>query len=456
MEKNRLGGLRAEISSLQAVRPVGRVSAVLGSTFRVSGLSAVARLGDRVRIQTRRGALLTGEILQIEAASILAMPDSNAEGLALGDRVLLLDGAGIAPAPDWIGRIIDPFGAPLDGRPILRGTVLRPVRADPPAPTRRRALGPRLETGMAAFNTLLPIARGQRLGLFAGSGVGKSMLLGHLARHMQADVVVIALIGERGRELRDFVENVLGSEGMKRAVIVTATSDRSPMFRRRCVWTAMTVAEYFRDQGLQVLFLADSITRFAEAHREVATAAGELPALRGFPASTAHMIMSLCERAGPGEGGSGDITALLTVLVAGSDMEEPIADILRGVLDGHVVLDRQIAERGRYPAIDLLRSVSRSLPGAATETENQLILAARRLLASYARSETMIRAGLYSEGGDPELDQAIRVWSELDRFLSATEAHSTQNSFARLSVILRRTGVAIANGGVSPAHIRQA
>lgn len=456
MEKNRLGGLRAEISSLQAVRPVGRVSAVLGSTFRVSGLSAVARLGDRVRIQTRRGALLTGEILQIEAASILAMPDSNAEGLALGDRVLLLDGAGIAPAPDWIGRIIDPFGAPLDGRPILRGTVLRPVRADPPAPTRRRALGPRLETGMAAFNTLLPIARGQRLGLFAGSGVGKSMLLGHLARHMQADVVVIALIGERGRELRDFVENVLGSEGMKRAVIVTATSDRSPMFRRRCVWTAMTVAEYFRDQGLQVLFLADSITRFAEAHREVATAAGELPALRGFPASTAHMIMSLCERAGPGEGGSGDITALLTVLVAGSDMEEPIADILRGVLDGHVVLDRQIAERGRYPAIDLLRSVSRSLPGAATETENQLILAARRLLASYARSETMIRAGLYSEGGDPELDQAIRVWPELDGFLSATEAHSTQNSFARLSVILRRAGVAIANGGVSPAHMRQA
>lgn len=456
MEKNRLGGLRAEISSLQAVRPVGRVSAVLGSTFRVSGLSAVARLGDRVRIQTRRGALLTGEILQIEAASILAMPDSNAEGLALGDRVLLLDGAGIAPAPDWIGRIIDPFGAPLDGRPILRGTVLCPVRADPPAPTRRRALGPRLETGMAAFNTLLPIARGQRLGLFAGSGVGKSMLLGHLARHMQADVVVIALIGERGRELRDFVENVLGSEGMKRAVIVTATSDRSPMFRRRCVWTAMTVAEYFRDQGLQVLFLADSITRFAEAHREVATAAGELPALRGFPASTAHMIMSLCERAGPGESGSGDITALLTVLVAGSDMEEPIADILRGVLDGHVVLDRQIAERGRYPAIDLLRSVSRSLPGAATETENQLILAARRLLASYARSETMIRAGLYSEGGDPELDQAIRVWPELDGFLSATEAHSTQNSFARLSVILRRAGVAIANGGVSPAHMRQA
>lgn len=444
MARNNLGGLRAEISSLQAVRPVGRVSAVLGSTLRVSGLSAVARLGDRARIQTRGGEMLSGEILQIEAESILVMPDSNPEGLALGDRVLLRDGARIAPAAGWIGRIIDPLGAPLDGRPLLRGTLSRPVRADPPAAARRRALGPRLETGMAAFNTVLPIVRGQRLGLFAGSGVGKSMLLGHLARHMQADVVVIALIGERGRELRDFVENVLGPEGMDRAVIVTATSDRSPMLRRRCVWTAMAVAEYFRDQGLQVLFLADSITRFAEAHREVAIAAGELPALRGFPASTAHLIMSLCERAGPGEGKAGDITALLTVLVAGSDMEEPIADILRGVLDGHVVLDRQIAERGRYPAIDLLRSVSRSLPGAATEAENQLILAARRLLSSYARSETMIRAGLYSDGSDPELDQAIRVWPELDGFLAANEPHSAQNSFARLGVILRRAGVTVA------------
>lgn len=454
MDKNNLGGLRAEISSLQAVRPVGRVSAVLGSTLRVSGLSGVARLGDRVRIQTHSGETLTGEILQIEAASILVMPDSSAEGLALGDPVLLRDGTRIAPASDWIGRIIDPFGGPLDGRPLLRGTLSRPVRADPPAPARRRALGPRLETGMAAFNTFLPIVQGQRLGLFAGSGVGKSMLLGHLARHMQADVVVIALIGERGRELRDFVENVLGPEGMKRAVIVTATSDRSPMLRRRCVWTAMAVAEYFRDQGRQVLFLADSITRFAEAHREVATAAGELPALRGFPASTAHLIMSLCERAGPGEGAAGDITALLTVLVAGSDMEEPIADILRGVLDGHVVLDRQIAERGRYPAIDLLRSVSRCLPGAATEAENQMILAARRLLASYARSETMIRAGLYTEGSDPELDQAIRIWPELDGFLAATETHSAQNSFARLGVILRRAGVVAAANGPSSTRVR--
>jgi flagellum-specific ATP synthase len=270
--------------------------------------------------------------------------------------------------------------------------------------------------------------------------VGKSSLLAHLGQNMQADIVVVALIGERGRELGDFIRDVMGPEGMRRAVIVAATSDRSPLVRRRCAWTAMAVAEHFRDQGRHVLFLADSVTRFAEAHREIAISAGEMPALRGYPASTSPMIMSLCERAGPGEGQAGDITALLTVLVAGSDMDEPVADILRGVLDGHVVLDRQIAERGRYPAIDLLRSVSRSLPGALEADENALISQARRYLGSYARAETMIKAGLYVEGSDPELDQAIRIWPELDGFLGDIETGTSTNSFARLSVIMRRAG----------------
>ncbi|WP_339672682.1 FliI/YscN family ATPase [uncultured Roseovarius sp.] len=446
MQRQDMAALRAELSSLRMSRVMGRVSAVQGNTLRISGLSSEARLGDRVDIRRRSGAPLTGEVIRLEAASVMVLPDSSPEGVALGDRAMLGQAEFIAPSAGWLGRIIDPFGTPLDGRPMLRGAEARMLRADPPAPARRRALGVRLETGMAAFNTMLPIVRGQRVGLFAGSGVGKSMLLGHLARHMQADVVVIALIGERGRELREFVEHVLGPEGMRRSVIVAATSDRSPLVRRRCAWTAMAVAEFFRDQGQQVLFLADSITRFAEAHREVATAAGEMPALRGYPASTSHLIMSLCERAGPGEDGAGDITALLTVLVAGSDMEEPIADILRGVLDGHVVLDRQIAERGRYPAIDLLRSVSRSLPRAATEEENALISRARGLLGSYARSETMIRAGLYSEGSDPDLDQAIRVWPELDGFLAEKESVSVKNSFARLGVILRRAGTPPARG----------
>ena len=440
MSQTGIAGIGAEISALRAAHALGRVVAVQGGVLRVSGLSGAARLGDRVRVTRRGGAALTGEVLQLEAASILVLPDAAAEGVALGDRVRLLGASEIAPSEDWIGRVIDPFGAPLDGRPLLRGPRPRPLRAGPPDPATRRPLGSRLETGMAVFNTLLPVVRGQRMGLFAGAGVGKSMLLGQLARHMQADVVVVALIGERGRELGEFVREVLGPEGMRRAVIVAATSDRSPLVRRRCAWTAMAVAEHFRDAGQQVLLLADSITRFAEAHREVATAAGEMPALRGFPASTAHAIMSLCERAGPGAGAAGDITALLTVLVAGSDMDEPVADILRGVLDGHVVLDREIAERGRYPAIDALRSVSRSLPRAASDEENAIIARARGLLGRYAQSETMLRAGLYAEGSDPSLDQAIRVWPDLDAFLAASEPGDIANSFARLAVILRRAG----------------
>ncbi|MBC7142567.1 MAG: FliI/YscN family ATPase, partial [Rhodobacteraceae bacterium] len=303
-----------------------------------------------------------------------------------------------------------------------------------------KRLGARLETGVAVFDTLLPLVRGQRIGLFAGSGVGKSSLLAKFARGVEADVTVIALIGERGRELREFVEGVLGPEGMARSVIVAATSDQSPLVRRRCAWTAMVVAEHFRDQGRQVLFLADSITRFAEAHREVALAAGEPPSLRGFPPSTAHLIMSLAERAGPGPEAAGDITAVFSVLVAGSDMDEPVADILRGVLDGHVVMEREIAERGRYPAINLLRSVSRSLPHAASEAENGLIARARRLLGAYDRVELMIQAGLYAAGSDPLVDAAIRVWPALDAFLSEDEPGGAAESFERLRRILGRAG----------------
>lgn len=432
-----------QIRGLRAVHPVGRISAVNGGLLHIGGVQGAARIGDRVRVMRRDAPPLDGEVLQLSADHAVILPESAPDGVSLGDRAILHEAGTISPADDWIGRVIDPYGAPLDGRPLLRGGAARPLRASPPAPATRHALGARLETGMAVFNTMLPLVEGQRLGLFAGSGVGKTTLLAHLARHVEADVIVIAMIGERGRELREFVDTVLGPEGMKRAVVVAATSDQSPLARRRCAWTAMAVAEHFRDRGCNVLFLGDSITRFAEAHREVAVASGELPSLRGYPPSTAHVIMSLCERAGPGAGHSGAITAVFTVLVAGSDMDEPIADILRGVLDGHVVLDRQIAERGRYPAIDLLRSVSRSLPDAASDDENKVIAEARHLLGVYARSEMMIRAGLYTEGSDPETDRAIRVWPQLDAFLAETEHQDITNSFNRLRLMLRRA----ANGG---------
>jgi flagellum-specific ATP synthase len=306
----------------------------------------------------------------------------------------------------------------------------------PPAATRRR-FGNRLETGTAIFDTLLPLVRGQRIGLFAGSGVGKSSLLAKFARGVDADVVVIALVGERGRELREFTERVLGPKGMARSVVVTATSDQSPLMRRMCALTAMAVAEHFRDQGKHVLLLVDSVTRFAEAHREVALAGGEGASLRGFPPSLTQAIMGLAERAGPGPEGAGDITAVFSVLVAGSDMEEPVADILRGVLDGHVVMDRRIAERGRYPAIDFLRSVSRSLPEAASEEENQLIAEARRLLGTYDRAEMMIQAGLYAQGTDPLIDRAIKIWPRLDNFLAEpAPATGVGGSFERLKATL--------------------
>lgn len=433
-----LEGLRAQIETLHAVRPVGRVVRVRAGVVEISGLSDGAKIGDRIRINRSFFPPLESEVVQLEGDRVIALPETIVEGVALQDRAVLEGQSAIAPADPWMGRIIDPNGTPLDGKPLLRGTLSRPLRAAPPDAAQRRALGSRLNTGMAITNTLLPIVKGQRVGLFAGSGVGKSSLLGALAAQMEADVVVIALIGERGRELRHFIEDIMGPDRLKRCVIVAATSDQSALQRRRCAWSAMAVAEHFREQGKSVLMLADSITRFAEAHREVAIAAGEVPVLRGYPPSTAHMIMSLCERAGPGLGDQGDITAIFSVLVAGSDMEEPIADILRGVLDGHVVLNREIAERGRYPAIDVLQSVSRSLPAAATPAENTVLQEARRLLSLYERNAVMIQAGLYMQGSDPELDQAIAVWSDLDDFLAQPATQGCTHSFQQLNLILRR------------------
>jgi len=424
--------LRAQIGTVAVASPIGRIAEISRGTLRVRGLERLAHQGDRVRI-----GKLGGEVLQLSADGMVVLTEGPADGLAIGAPVELLGRAEIAPDDGWIGRVIDPYGRPLDGRPLFRGPEARALQTEAPPAAQRGHLGARLSTGVAVFDTLLPLVRGQRIGLFAGSGVGKSSLLAKFARGVTADIVVIALIGERGRELREFTERVLGPAGMSRSIVIAATSDQSALTRRRCAWTAMAVAEHFRDQGLHVLFLADSITRFAEAHREVALAAGESAALRGFPPSLNQAIMGLAERAGPGPKGAGDITAVFTVLVAGSDMEEPVADILRGVLDGHVVMDRKIAERGRFPAIDLLRSVSRSLPGAADEAENALISDARRLLGAWDRAELMIQAGLYAKGSDPAIDSAIRFWPALDAFLAEdAPSDGVAGSFRRLAAVL--------------------
>lgn len=432
--------LSAELVRVDLNTRVGRISEVSGGVLHVTGLQAYARMGDRVIIRSGQESV-GGEVLRLTPKALVVLPDSGGEGMAIGDQVELRGGSFIAPDDSWIGRIIDAFGNPLDGKPLFSGPVQRPVRASAPAAATRRRLGPRLGTSVAVFDTLLPLVRGQRIGLFAGSGVGKSSLLARFARGVEADVIVIGLVGERGRELREFTERTLGEAGMARSVIVAATSDQSPLARRRCAWTAMAVAEHFRDQGLQVLLLIDSITRFAEAHREVALAAGEEAGMGGFPPSTSALIMGLAERAGPGPEGTGDITAVFSVLVAGSDMDGTVADILRGVLDGHVVMDRKIAERGRFPAIDLLRSVSRSLPDAASDDENALIVRARQLLGAYDRAELMIQAGLYSKGSDPMIDKAIEVWPALDGFLAEMAPQTgVAGSFQRLASILAKVG----------------
>jgi len=420
-----IGGLRASV-------PSGYVAALNGGTVQIKGLPKTAQLGDRIEIKLKDRAV-AGEIVALKSDHIDALMNGFVEGLALGSCVRLIGETRFAPSENWIGRIIDPDGKPLDGHPLLPGVDEMPLVGNVLPANERRGLGPRMETGFALFNTILPIAQGQRIGLFAGSGVGKSTLLANLSKGIDADVIVIALVGERGRELRDFVEKTLGPEGLARSVVVAATSDRSATLRRRCAWSAMTVAEYFRDKGKQVLFLCDSVTRFCEAHREVAATAGENGSVRGLPASTQNLVASLCERSGPGVGSAGDITAIFTVLVSGSDMEEPVADMLRGILDGHFVLDRQIAERGRFPAVDILRSVSRCLPDAANDKENELIAMARKRLSTYSQSELMIKAGLYEPGGDQDLDASVHCYPQLERFSEMRDGRLSTSHFASLS-----------------------
>ena len=424
--------LRARLRMISPASHVGQVAALGRDHVMVTGLDHVAALGDQVRLGDR----LMGEVLRIDPAGCTVMPEGSAEGLRLGLPATHLGRVTIAPHAGWLGRVIDPNGQPMDGRPLFPGPLSYRLDGPPPMPADRRGLGGRLTTGLAVFDTLLPIVRGQRMGLFAGSGVGKSRLIATLANAMAADVVVIGLIGERGREVRDFVEDTLGPTGLARSVVIAASSDRPALTRSRAALTMMAVAEYFRDQGQHVLLLADSITRFAEAQRDVAAAAGEAFGPSGFPASMAQRVMALAERAGPGAKGQGDITAVFSVLVAGSDMDGPVADVMRGVLDGHVVLTREIAERGRFPAVDLLRSVSRALPAAADADENRIITRARQLLGAYDRAELMVQSGLYVPGSDPVVDAAVSVWPGLDAFIAAPGGTAVQDSFAKLRAVL--------------------
>lgn len=432
---NSLDHLMSELGRLRVMSHVGRTRQIEGSIIRVSGLQDVSAIGDLVAFG-RDGDARRGEIVAIGEDTVTVLAESASEPLRTNARVALLGPAVLRPCDGWIGRVMDPYGRPLDGRPLAGGQAECPLSAPPPPPLERRRLGSRLQTGLCLFNTILPIVQGQRVGLFAGAGVGKTTLLARLARGLEADVVVIALVGERGREVRDFLERALGKDGLSRAVVIAATSDRSPMARRQCLPAAMTVAEHFRDSGRHVLLLADSITRFVEAHREIALSAGESPVLEGFPPSAVPAITALCERAGPGTARTGDITAIFSVLMAGSDADGVVADTMRGVLDGHVVLDRAVAERGRFPAVDVLRSISRCLPEAANAEENALISDVRSLLSLHERSEVMVQAGLHVAGADPGIDRALELQPGLEAFFAASEHSDRSASFEALRRIL--------------------
>lgn len=414
-------------------RQMGKVSAIDCGVIRIGGLGHSARIGDRIKIEGASGSV--GEIIAIADGDVLAMADSSLTGLSPGDRAYLFSAGGIRPCRAWIGETLSANGRFFDGRPTPNGARLMDLNPASLSATERRGLGPRLNTGFAALDTFLPICKGQRIGLFAGAGIGKSSLIGELAKSVNADIAVIALIGERSREVGEFVNETMDAEGRSRAVIFASTCDDPAPTKRRGALSAIATAEYFRDQGLHVLLLFDSITRFADAHREIALTAGETPSLRAYPPSTFREIASLAERTGPGVEGVGDITAIFSVLVAGSDMDEPVADMVKSILDGHVILDRDIAERGRYPAINVRRSISRSLPKSASAEENKLLLEARKLIASYEDAAAMIQTGLYISGSDPAIDRAVKVWPKLDDF-TTQRASTCEESYQKLRSIL--------------------
>ena len=428
----------ALLRRLPRVERWGRLEAVHGASMTVAGFGSRIAVGDRVLVDGP-GPRVSGEVVAFANGRITVMPEGRAEGLAPGARVGLADAPSLFPCAAWLGRVIDGLGRPLDAKGRLpHGDQAMPLRRAAPEAFSRRLMGKRLETGIRALDVLVPVCRGQRLGVFAASGVGKSMLMGMLARHIDADVVVVGLIGERGREVREFIDVTLGEEGMRRAVVVVATSDQPALARRRAAYATMCVAEWFRSQGKQVLCLLDSVTRLAHAQLEIGLAAGEPATARSYTPSVFAELPALLERAGPGPEGEGDITGIFTVLVDGDDHDEPVSDAVRGILDGHLVLDRRIGERGRWPAIDILRSVSRALPRCHSAEENALLAEARKLLGSYEGMAEMIRLGAYRAGSDPLVDRAILKHPEFEAFLgqSVDDRTPADEAFAALEAIL--------------------
>ncbi len=393
----------------------GQVKHVIGLTIESDG--PVSKIGDVCKIYSLNGeSFILAEVVGFRDSKVILVPYSHLEGIGQGSRIISTKSAIRIPVGhDLQGRILDGLGNPIDGKGAVNIDKYYGLDNMPPDPLSRARINTSMPLGVKAIDGMLTCGRGQRVGIFAGSGVGKSTLLGMITRNTHADINVIALVGERGREVKEFIEKDLKDEGMKRSIIVVATSDQSPILRMKSALTATAIAEYFRDQGANVLLLMDSVTRFANAQREIGMAIGEPPVSRGFTPSVFVQLSRLLERSG--NSGKGSITGLYTVLVDGDDMNEPVADAVRGILDGHIVLSRSLAARNHYPAIDILASVSRLMPDIAAKEHLKHADEVKRMLAVYEDAQDLINIGAYKKGANPEIDEAIRVMPAINGFL---------------------------------------
>ena len=448
--------LLAEIERLSSVDHYGTVAAVRGLMVELEGPLTSLSLGSRVVVPGAREQAVPCEVVGFKDNRALAMPFAAIEGLRMGARAKFDSAEPIMhPSPAWLGRVVNAMGEPIDGKgPIAQGAEPYSLKGMPVPAHDRARVGERIDLGVRSLNAFATTCRGQRMGIFAGSGVGKSVLLSMLARYSSADVSVIGLIGERGREVQEFIEDDLGEEGLARSVVVVATSDESALMRRQAAYLTMTLSEYFRDHGLDALCLMDSLTRFATAQREIGLSGGEPPTTRGYTPTVFSELPRLLERAGPGRVGSGSITGLFTVLVEGDDHNEPVADAVRSILDGHIVMERAIAERGRYPAVNVLKSVSRTMPHCQSEDEFALVRRARELMSAHTDMEELIRIGAYRRGADPLVDEAIALTPQFDAFLSQNKGDTTSlaEGFGMLQAILEG-GTAAGEPGGGEEHV---
>ncbi len=419
----------------------GRVTKILGLLVEMTGFGENLSIGSMVHLRPpKTGRDIPCEVVGFRDSQALLLPFGTLEGVGLGCPAIIQQTAPVIfPDERWLGRVINALAEPIDGKgPLSRGGHPMPLRNKAPEPHARQRMGEKLDLGVRAVNTFLSTCRGQRMGIFSGSGVGKSVLLSMMARYTQADVTVIGLVGERGREVQEFLEDDLGPDGLARSVVIVATGDEPALMRRQAAYTTLSTAEYFRGQGKNVLCLIDSVTRFAMAQREIGLSAGEPPTSKGYPPTTFGELARLLERAGPGVQGEGSITGIFTVLVEGDDTNEPISDSVRGIVDGHIVMERKIAERGRFPAINVLKSISRAMPRCLSPEQNMLVTKAKQLLGRYEDMAELIRLGAYRKGTDREVDEAIARYPKLEAFLSQykDDTDTIHDSFAKLAACL--------------------